>query len=78
MSCLEEKDKYLYYLSLLLSKRLLDNDLDSVNSMEWEKQLIHVIKSKLGAEFSKNLEAMILDVEACYDKKAATKEFFEK
>lgn len=78
MSCLEEKDRYLYYLSLLLSKRLLDADLDSLNSMEWEKQLIHVIKSKLGAEFSKNLEAMIIDVEACYEKKAETKEYFQK
>lgn len=78
MSCLEDKDKYLYYLSLSLSKRLLDVDLDSVNSMEWERQLIHVIKAKLGSEFSKNLEAMILDVESCYEKKSATKEYFQK
>ncbi len=78
MSCLEDKDKYLYYLSLSLSKRLLDVDLDSVNSMEWERQLIHVIKARLGSEFSKNLEAMILDVESCYTKKIATKDYFYK
>lgn len=77
MSCLEEKDKYLYYLSLNLSKRLLDADLDSINCMEWEKQLIHIIKAKLGSEFSKNLEAMIIDVESCYEKKPQTIEYFK-
>lgn len=77
MSCLEEKDKYLYYLSVNLSKRLLDADLDSINCMEWEKQLIHIIKAKLGSEFSKNLEAMIIDVESCYERKPLTVEYFK-
>lgn len=78
MSCLEDKDKYLYYLSNNLSKRLLDNDIDSINCLEWEKQLILIIKSKLGSEFSKNLEAMIADVEQCYEKKPAIQEYFSK
>jgi Cullin family len=78
ISCLEEKDRYLYYLSNNLSKRLLDNDLDSITSMEWEKQMIHAIKSKLGSEFSKNLEAMIIDVEGCYARKPAVQEYFRK
>lgn len=78
ISCLEDKDKYLYYLSMSLSKRLLDADLDSISSLEWEKQLVHLIKSKLGSEFSKNLEAMIFDVESCYEKKDAIRLYFSK
>src|SRR3990167_4390252 len=78
ISCLEEKDRYLYYLSGNISKRLLDNDLDSITSMEWEKQLIHAIKAKLGSEFSKNLEAIVIDVEGCYSKKPEIQEYFRK
>lgn len=78
ISCLEEKDRYLYYLSNNISKRLLDNDLDSITSMEWEKQLIHAIKSKLGSEFSKNLDAMVVDVESCYAKKPEVQEYLRK
>ncbi len=78
MSCLEEKDKYLFYLSSNFSKRLLDSDIDSINCLEWEKQLVHIIKAKLGAEFSKNLEAMIADVELCYEKKETISEHFAK
>lgn len=78
MSCLEEKDKYLFYLSANFSKRLLDSDIDSINCLEWEKQLVLIIKAKLGAEFSKNLEAMIADVEHCYEKKEAIREHFAK
>ena len=76
MSCIEDKDMYLYYLSVALSKRLLDRDHNSIHSIEWEKQLIHIIKSKLGTEFSKNLEAMIMEVEACVEKKDQTMEHF--
>lgn len=78
MSCLEDKDRYLHYLSLSYSKRLLDNDMDVVSRMDGEKQLNHIIKSKLGSEFSKNLEAMVSDVENCYEKKQAIAEYFEK
>jgi hypothetical protein len=78
LSCLDDKDKYLYYLSSILSRRLLDADLDSVHCMDWEKQLIHCIKAKLGSEFSKNLEAMVLDVELCHQKKPEIEEYFKK
>jgi hypothetical protein len=78
MSCIEEKDKYLFYLSASFSKRLLDSDIDSINCLEWEKQLVYIIKAKLGAEFSKNLEAMIADVEQCYEKKEAIREHFAR
>jgi hypothetical protein len=78
MSCLEEKDKYLFNLSSNFSKRLLDSDINSINCLEWEKQLVLIIKAKLGAEFSKNLEAMIADVEHCYEKKEAICEHFAK
>lgn len=76
LSCLDDKDRYLEYLSAHLSRRLLDGDLDSIHAMEAEKQLIHVIKARLGSEFSKNLEAMVVDVEACHEKKADTQAFF--
>ena len=78
MSCIEEKDMYLYYLSVALSKRLLDKDHSSIHSIEWEKQLIHIIKSKLGTEFSKNLEAMVTEVEAGVEKKELILEHFNK
>lgn len=78
MSCIEEKDMYLYYLSVALSKRLLDKDHNSINSIEWEKQLIHIIKSKLGTEFSKNLEAMVTEVEAGVEKKEHIVDHFNK
>lgn len=71
MTFLEEKDRYLYYLSQHMCKRLLDQDLASLNSLEWERQLIHIIKSRVGAEFSKNLEAMVVDVHTSYEKKEA-------
>lgn len=78
MSCIEEKDMYLYYLSVALSKRLLDKDHSSIHSIEWEKQLIHIIKSKLGTEFSKNLEAMINEVEVGLEKRDQIVEYFQK
>lgn len=78
MSCIEEKDMYLYYLSVALSKRLLDKDHSSIHSIEWEKQLIHIIKSKLGTEFSKNLEAMVNEVEYSVEKKDKISEYFKK
>lgn len=78
LSSIEDKDRYLYYLSFILSTRLLDKDLSALKSMEWEKQLIHVIKSKLGSEFSKNLEAMVNDVETCYSRKFEIGEKFKK
>lgn len=78
LSAIEDKDRYLYYISVILSGRLLDKDLDSLFCMEWEKQLIHAIKSKLGSEFSKNLEAMVTDVEACHAKKHETVDYFKK
>lgn len=78
MACIEEKDMYLYYLSVALSKRLLDKDHSSIHSIEWEKQLIHIIKSKLGTEFSKNLEAMVTEVETGVEKKDQINEHFNK
>lgn len=77
LSCLEEKDKYLYYLSVFMSKRLLDKDLESLNMLQWDRYLVQVIKAKLGPEITKNFEAMLQDVQLCYEKKYEFKHFLE-
>ena len=76
-SCLEEKDRYLYHLAKFISKRLLDQDLDSLNLLEWDRYLVQVMKAKLGSEFTKNFEAMIQDVQNCFEKRQDFRDYLE-
>lgn len=75
--CIEDKDKYLHFLTREMSKWLLDSDLKESRGSDWDKSLIDSIKAKLGNEFSKNLEAMNNDVRICYEKSSELKKYLQ-
>lgn len=45
--------------------------------LQWDRYLVQVIKAKLGPEITKNFEAMLQDVQLCYEKKYEFKHFLE-
>ena len=75
--CIEDKDKYLHFLTREMSKWLLDSDLTEGSSFEWDEYLIKSIKAKLGNEFSKNIEAMTKDVKLCYERSLEVKKYLK-
>ena len=50
----------------MMSRRLLDSDIEQLNFMSADKYLVKQIKSSLGSEFSKSLEIMINEVDQSY------------
>ena len=75
LSCLEDKDRYLNHFSRFLSKRLLDQDLETLGMLEWDRYLIQTTKSKLGPEITKNFEALIQDVQIWYENRDDFKQY---
>lgn len=76
LASLEDKDKFLYWFEKGISKKMLNSN--KASNAFWEEWFIKCIKSKLGSEFTKNLETIIREVKKSHEDKLNWEKYLDK